>query len=383
MRRALAVVALLVAALAATAAGSPAVGSAAGPPGSAADQRLISRWSIGYYAGYESGDYPVDAIDWSGLTDVAASFYLVHPDGTLDGTLYQGTLAEGNALAADLVSAAHANGGRALASIGGAGSGDAFHAAMTDHPATLVQSIVALSALGYDGIDLDWEPLAPEDQVVLAQLATSIRAQWPTAVLSVPVEPINANFPPDLSHMDDVAAVVTHIDVMAYGMAYTYSGWRSWHSSALEGESTHTPTSVASSVQAYLDAGVPAAQLGVGIGAYGLCYSSPVTAPRQKLGGSRIIKDDYHLQYRQIRKVYQPAMRGHYDATAEVPYLSGSKKRCTYITYENPKSIAAKLAWAAQNGLGGAVMWTINQQYLPGAGQPNPLIAKVGTDWLH
>jgi chitinase len=200
-------------------------------------------------------------------------------------------------------------------------------------------------------------------------------------MLTVPVEPINANFPPDLSHMGDVAAVFDHVDVMAYGMAYTAPGWRSWHSSALTGETGHTPTSVESSVQAYLDAGVPASQLGVGIGAYGLCYSGPVTGPRQKLAGSRIIRDDYHLQYRQIRTTYQSAMKSHYDSAAEAPYLSGSKKRCTYITYENPKSIRAKLAWEAEQGLGGVIMWTVNQQYLPASGA-SPLLATVGKSWL-
>jgi chitinase len=165
-------------------------------------------------------------------------------------------------------------------------------------------------------------------------------------------------------------------------MAYTYQGWRSWHSSALKGATSHTPTSVVSSVQAYLDAGIPAAQLGVGIGAYGLCFSKPVTAPRQKLAGSRIIKDDYDLQYRQIRTTYQPAMKAHYDSAAEAPYLSGNKKRCTYITYESPRSVKAKLAWERQKGLGGVIMWTVNQQYLPSSGA-NPLLATVATNWLN
>ncbi|GAA3827272.1 glycoside hydrolase family 18 protein [Nocardioides panacisoli] len=354
--------------------------ASADDPGSS--KELIQRWSIGYYAGYEADAYPVDAIDWSGMTDLAVSFYLVDGSGTLDHRLYQGTAGQGNDLATSLITAGHSNGARVVASVGGAGSGPAFHDAMTNHPATLVQSIVALQGLGYDGVDVDWEPLEPGDQALLAQLGTAIRAGWPGAVLSVPVEPINANFPPDLSGLDGVAAAFDRVDVMAYGMAYTYQGWKSWHSSALKGESGSTPTSVESSVQAYLDAGVPASQLGVGIGAYGLCFSAPVTGPRQKLRGSTILRDDYHLQYRQIRTTYQPAMRSHYDSAAEAPYLSGNKKHCTYITYETPRSIKAKIAWEADQGLGGVIMWTVNQQYLPSSGG-NPLLATVGQEWLH
>lgn len=182
--------------------------------------------------------------------------------------------------------------------------------------------------------------------------------------------------------LTEVAGVYNRLDVMTYGMAYTDRGWWSWHSSALTGGSGHTPTSVASSVQAYLDAGVPVSQLGVGIGAYGLCFSSPVVKPRQPLGGSTILRDDYHLQYRTIQTGYQPEMRKHYDTAAEAPYLSGNKKRCTYITYESPRSIAAKLAWAGRQGLGGVIMWTVNQQHLPGASEPDPLLATVASGWL-
>lgn len=360
---------------------APGGGTASAAP--SAPRLVAPRWSIGYYAGYEADEYPAGAVDWSGMTDLAVSFYLVDGDGSghLDGRLFQGSEAEGTALAAGLISAAHEHGARALASVGGARSGPALHAAMTSHPSTLVTEVVALESQGYDGVDIDWEPLEPGDEVLLAQLGTAIRQAWPDVVLSAPLYPVN----PNVDHLPDltgVAGIYDHLDVMTYGMAYTYQGWRSWHSSALTGESGHTPTSVASSVEAYLDAGVPAAQLGVGIGAYGLCFSSPVVKPRQRLGGSTILRDDYNLQYRTIRTVYQPAMRKHYDTTAEAPYLSGNKKRCTYITYETPRSIAAKLAWAGQQGLGGVIMWTVNQQYLPGASEPDPLLATVASRWL-
>lgn len=340
------------------------------------------RWSLGYYAGYEAADYPVGAIDWSGLTDVVMAFYLPAANGTLDGSLFQGSEAAGDALAGQLVAAAHAHGKRALASIGGADTRPAFLAAMTNHKAQLVQAIVALKNLGYDGIDIDWEPVEPSDQILLQQLGQTIRQAWPDAVLTATFYAVNVNFIPDLSGMDGIATAYDFISVQTYGMAGAYEGWKSWHSSALDGETDSTPTSVDSSVQAYLDAGVPADKLGVGIGAYGLCYTAPVTAPDQQLNGSTIAKADYDLQFRAIRNTYQPAMNRSYDGGAQAPYLSGSKNGCTYITYEDEQSTAAKLAYLESKGLAGVIMWTINQQYLPGAGEKNPLLHTIATDWL-
>lgn len=340
------------------------------------------RWSVGYYAGYESADYPVTAIDWDGLTDVAVAFYLVSNRGALDPTLFQGSRGEGDALARDVTAAAHSHGKRALASIGGADSGPALRAAMTNHRAALVQAIVALRALGYDGVDIDWEPATAGDLRLIAQLGTAIHQAWPSAVLTSTFYSVNVNFPPDLSGMRGVADVYDFISVQTYGMAGAYQGWRSWHSSALDGEKDSTPTSVESSARAYLDAGVPASKLGMGVGAYGLCYTAPVTAPSQELNGSRIAKADYDLQFRRIRTTYQPAMTRHFDATAQAPYLSGDKNGCTYISYEDEQSVEAKLGYLQDAGLGGVIVWTINQQYLPDAPQTNPLLDVVATAWL-
>ncbi|KAA1421509.1 hypothetical protein F0U44_04250 [Nocardioides humilatus] len=364
------------AAIAAAAAAALAAAEAGAEGGSAA------RWSIGYYAGYESTDYPPSAVDWSGLTDVAMAFYLPTGTGALDGTLFQGSPAQGADLASRLINAAHAHGKRALASIGGADTRASFRSSMLDHRAAFVQSIVALRDQGYDGIDIDWEPAEAEDLPLIAQLGRKIHQAWPGAVLTSTHYSVNTNFIPDLSGMAEVAGVYDFISVQTYGMAGAYSGWQSWHSSALMGSTSSTPTSVETSVEAYLDGGVPAAKLGVGIGAFGLCYSGPVSAPSQSLGGSTIIKSDYDLQFRAVRTVYQPAMTRHYDSTAKAPYLSGSKNGCSYISYEDEQSVAAKLAYLEAEGLAGVVMWTINQQFVPSATPKNPLLDTIATAWL-
>src|ERR1700722_7244685 len=72
-------------------------------------------WEMGYYERWDEpangGSYPVTALDWDGLTHVAAAFYV--PDG-------KGGWAAGyfdTASATELITAAHAHGKKAIASI--------------------------------------------------------------------------------------------------------------------------------------------------------------------------------------------------------------------------------------------------------------------------
>jgi chitinase len=199
---------------------------------------------------------------------------------------------------------------------------------------------------GYAGVDIDWEPLDPSDMATAVTLATRLRAMQPGIIVTMPVGYQNANFPDDLSGYAGLAQVYDQLNVMSYGMAGAYPGWSSWHSSALDGNTASTPTSSKSTVALYRAAGVPAAKLGVGIGAYGLCYSPPVTGPLQALNGSTIVAEDSTMPFNLIMGSYYTAAAHHYDATAQVPYLSFASATgsagCGYITYEDEQSVAAK-----------------------------------------
>jgi len=256
-----------------------------------------SKWVMGYYAGYQASLYPVDQIPWASLTHLAVAFYLPRNDGTLDESLDIDATG-GPALARSLVQAAHANNRRAIASIGGAGLHDQIAAAASaDMRATLVANLVALLAkYGYDGLDLDWEPVNTADQAPLQALVSALRAAAPAGtILTMPVGYENVNLPDDLSIYAAMAAELDQINIMTYGMAGAFEGWKSWHSSALTQTDSATPTSVDSSVKLYIKAGVPAAKLGVGAGFYGLCYTPPVTTPDQALGAATLVGDDGSL----------------------------------------------------------------------------------------
>jgi chitinase len=336
-------------------------------------------WSMGYYASWAPEQYPISEIEWSGLTHIAMAFYLPSQDGSM-------TLAGGNAkLATDLIAGAHAHGVKAIASIGGSDSQTGFQKATASASvATFAANLVSLlTTTGYDGIDIDWEPMDKVDEPAVIDLANRIRKAMPSALLTIPIGEINVNLGADLSGFAAIAAAYDQLNIMSYGQAGAWSGWKSWHSSALYQTDSATPTSIDSTVKLYLAASVPAAKLGIGIGFYGLCYSPPVTGPDQALNGSTLLASDGAISYVNIMTTYYSASARQWDSLARVPYLSFATAQapdgCTYITYDDEQSIAEKGTYVKSKGLGGVIQWELNEGYLPSAaaGLRNPLLKAI------
>jgi chitinase len=332
---------------------------------------------MGYYFGPEQTLYPVSVVDWAALTHVAVAFTLPHADGSLDDSLSLGATG-GPQLANTIVSAAHAHGVRAVASIGGAQSGPVFEQATAAGVLpTFVANLVALvTQYGYDGLDLDWEPLLPADRAAAVALASQLKSARASLFLSIPVAFQNGNHPGDLSGFGAIAAAYDQVNVMTYHMAGAYAGWKSWHTSALHYADSATPSSIDDSVGQYLAAGVPASKLGFGIAGYGLCYTQPVSGPDQALGGATIL--DTGMGYADIVTSYYSPNARTWDPLALAPYLTFAAPTgpdgCTYVTYDDAQSIAAKGAYLKSHGLGGVILWTINRGYV---GSTNPLLEAV------
>lgn len=380
--------------------GAPPGGDSSGPPalgdsGPGVDsgqesgtttRALSSLWVMGYYSNWDASSYPVGQIDWSGLTHIATAFNL--PDGN------GGVNASGSfdaVLAKSVVSAAHAAGKKAIASIGGSGSASVFEGSTSAaHFATFVSNVKNLVAsIGYDGVDIDWEGGPASDQMLLLSLVQSLRTALGGSLITVPVGIQNNNSPSDLSFFGNLAPLVDQINIMSYGMSGAWSGWKSWHSSPLHwNQDTATPVGIDSSVADYLAANIPAAKLGVGSGFYGECYTSPISGPDQPLSGSQVVATDGVMSYAHIMSAYYSASARQWDGTADVPYLTFASAHgaegCTYVSYEDEQSIAAKAAWVKSKGLGGVIIWTINEGYVSAAqaGQQNPLLEAMKVGFL-
>ena len=378
-------------------------------------------WVSGYWVGYAAAvgsELPVEEVDLSGLTHLIVGRFKPGAYGWVNPDLDMHPNPEyGRQTAKALAQRAHEHGRKALMMLGGAGEHDNFVLATAPEwrPVFVNNLIKLMDELGYDGIDVDWEPIdlvadrappgecrpdeqcppapRPDDGERLLALLDDLRAARPGIILTVPVDPQNLNFGISRARaefMAQLAARVDQLNIMSYAMSYSESGWESWHSSPLMDHAPHRPTSVSGSVQLYLDAGVPAGRLGVGTGFYGQCWRG-VTEPRIPFGhreGGYAGPSDNKMSYNFIMRDYYTPEAYRWDAVAQVPYLSfnlpAGIELCDFISYEDERSIAAKGRYVRSQGLGGTIIWTINQGYLPRApkGQRNPLIQAMKRAFL-
>lgn len=342
--------------------------SAAVAGGSVASARAAKqpvRWVMGYYVGYQRDLMPANEIDWGAMTHIVVGAVSPRSNGTLNKT-FDIDATRGPAMAKDLAKRAKAHDVVPLLMIGGAGVHNAFRAAAQNHMGKLVDNLVSMMhSYGYRGLDIDWEPVSNSDQPILRSLVDKLRNRLPSAVLTMPVLWITKNFPDVPSFYGHIAAKLDRMDVMTYGMAGPWDGWMTWHSSALKGAGSSTPSAVNVNVAAFEKAGVPAKKLGVGIGFYGTCWTGGVTGPRQDVGDSTVAADDNAMSYTTIMSDYYDSSDYHYDTAAQAPYLGFAEPHgpqgCTYVSYENARSIKAKATYAKQQGLGALIVWTVNQ----------------------
>src|SRR3954468_6240083 len=132
-------------------------------------------WRTGYYPGWEQTALPPSAIDYAALTHIIHFSAEPNNNGTLNTT--DNVLSAGNSSA--IVNAAHAAGKKVLVCIGGGGTQAGFQAASgPTNVATFINNITNLmGARGYDGVDIDWEPLDPGDANQFTNFINSLRAK--------------------------------------------------------------------------------------------------------------------------------------------------------------------------------------------------------------
>ncbi len=194
----------------------------------------------------------------------------------------------------------------------------------------------------------------------------------------MPLVPFNMNSPWDVSALSSLIPQLDQVNVMSYGMSTASTTWDSWHSSPLHwNQNDDTPVGVDATVTTLLNAGIPASMIGIGAGFVGQCYTGPVMQPLQALTSATTIAP---IDYAVIATTYLPATTRQWDDAALVPYLSFATPQapdgCTYLTYEDAQSLAAKAAYAKAAGLGGMIVWTLNQGFVASApaGQQNQLL---------
>jgi len=119
------------------------------------------------------GGATIDSLDLGPCTHVIDAFVLVDPSGAL---------VPANRLPRRaLVAAAHARGGKALVSVGGATVAGETFASIAAHEASRARFLAAIervvAAGGYDGVDLDWEFPMQAERALHLELVRALRAR--------------------------------------------------------------------------------------------------------------------------------------------------------------------------------------------------------------
>jgi len=278
-----------------------------------------------------------------------------------------------------LVGAAHGAGKQALLVVGGEGAAPGLRIASSPErlPSTLKSILSLVDRYGYDGVDVDWEPLAPQDADLYTTFIEGLRKSLdqtallhrrPKLALTTAIE-VNLNkddymasLVSTLHQLDDK---VDRINLMTYAMANSRSLPFVWHNSALypvvSPENAFRTPSVDGAIGAFFAAGFQPAKLGIGINLYGYLWQGQglenVSTPGKLW---KFPPKVVELTYGQVTTEFLKNNPTRWDQQAQVPYLS-IPQRNQFLSYEDNRGIEAKLRYVQQHGLGGVIIWDIGR----------------------
>nr|WP_173715407.1 glycoside hydrolase family 18 protein [Clostridium beijerinckii] len=201
---------------------------------------------------------------------------------------------------------------------------------------------------GIDGIDIDWEyPVSgscnlikctPKDKENFTLLLKSIRNKIGTnKILSIAAGA--DKFYINNVEINGIVNICDYINLMTYDFGYNTHNANLYPTSSPYGSGF----SCDESVNIFLQAGVPAMKINLGIPFYGyhgheyLSYGNLLENYINKNGWTR-----------------------YWDYEAKAAYL---KNDDSFITYEDEESIDYKIKYIKSKGLGGAMFWEYNQDY--------------------
>ncbi len=344
-------------------------------------------WTTAYYPGYRQTYLPPSAIDFNALTHIIHFSVLPNVDGTLNSSANGITPSR----VADLIAHAHTAGRKVLICVGGANSQVAFRGAtgsgnLSNFVFNLTQFV---TAQGYDGVDLDWEPLEGADagqftNLVLA-LHSALAALSPQRLLSAATASQPALFAALQARFDQ-------INLMTYDLAGPWPGWVTWFNSPIFDGGYRFPStgslvpSANGMVNDFLAAGVASGKLGIGLAFYGNLWTGGTGTstggaafPRQ---GWATPPTNTQVAFFDIMANYFQSNLYHWDTNAQAAYLSvdapgGANDR--FISYDDEHTCQAKVSFARNRFLGGIMIWELGQGYRAGqpAGQQAPLLEAV------
>ncbi len=270
-------------------------------------------------------------------------------------------------------------------SIGGwTGSGKFSNVALTDSSRRLfAQSAIDLFIRQhsgvFDGIDIDWEfPVAggmegnverPVDRenftLLLAELRRRLDAEGARDQRHYELTIAASARPQEIANVEvsRIAPLLDFINVMTYDY-HSGPGTTNFNAPLYAANGDPTPQlNVDATMRAFLDAGVAPGKLLVGVPFYGHGFGGVPNindglfqrGTRTPVGWKEGGGDWRVLAQTRLR---DPHYVRHWDANAQVPWLYDSTSG-TWVSYDDPQSVAAKVRYVGEHQLGGVVIWEL------------------------
>ncbi len=266
---------------------------------------------------------------------------------------------------------------KVVLSVGGwLGSGGFSDAALT--PASRKQFVDSALALvlryHLDGLDLDWEypglagagnTFRPEDGTNFTLLLQALRAAFdahtrPTQqplLLSIAAAASLSYL--EHTHMAEAARCLDQVNLMAYDFYEAGTGSPTPtgnHAPLFADPADPQKASAAAMVQAFEQAGVPAAKLVLGVPFYGHAWAN-VPPANHGLFQTGTAAPALHTGYAEVQALLATGgFTRYWDQASQVPYAYNATTR-QFISYEDVESLQQKSAWIHAQHLGGVMFW--------------------------
>lgn len=227
----------------------------------------------------------------------------------------------------------------------------------------------------FDGIDIDWEypaacgltcGTAEERQnytALLAEFRRQLDAVRPGLLLTVAVgagvDKVRVTDP------NLYAASVDYINVMTYDFHGSWDTKTNHHSALFS--STADPSTgdqryynSNDAIQAFLDRGVPASKLNLGIGFYGRGWTGVSSANNGLYQNGSAAPGTYEAGNEDYKVLRGRAGTSYIDAQARAHWKYDGN---TFWSYDNPAMVTEKMNYVKVQGLGGAFFWEFSGDY--------------------
>lgn len=282
--------------------------------------------------------------------------------GIRDGKVSVGGLAHYS----QIIKQAHKAGVHVVLAIGGWGVGGFSEASATQQTRKVfIDSIIeVIKTHRFDGIDIDWEyptstaggliTASPADKqnftFLLKELREAMDELNHDLILSVAVA-AGAWAAANYYEVAEMNKYIDYLHVMTYDLINYTTFNTTHHTNLLPSEFSNS--SAQAGANAYISRGMDKQKVVMGIAFYGHRFTT-TSSGINGIGATTSARDS--VSYQDIVQNYlgNPLYNVYYDEDATASWIYGNN---TFITYDDPNSIAKKCQYVNLNDLGGVMVW--------------------------